>query len=111
RLTDPERSFKNENASIKSVVVKAAPSLSAATRAQIDDLISALDRHVKNVRTHRDKALAHSDLSHALKVAVLPSVTYDELESAMCTLQEIVRKIASEVFGWTTHYDVIVPFG
>lgn len=111
RLTDPEKFSGNENASIRNVVAEARTFLSANTIAEVEVLIKELDNHVLNVRTHRNKALAHSDLSHALNVSALPSVTYDELEKAMKTLQEIVNKVSSETLRWTTHYDPIIQYG
>lgn len=111
RLTDPEKSLGRENASISNVVGKARACLSAPTVTEVEALIVELEHHVQNVRSHRNKTLAHADLSHALNVSALPPVTYDELEKAMKTLQEIVSKVASEALCWTTHYDPIVPYG
>lgn len=111
RLTDPEKSLGSENASIRNVVAKAKACLSAATIAEVEALVSELDNHVLNVRKHRNKALAHADLGHALNVSALPCVTYDELEKAMKTLQEIVSRVASEAFRWTTHYDRTIQYG
>ena len=111
KLTDPEKSPGGENASIKNVLGKARTYLSAPTFTEVEALIVELEHHVQNVRSHRNKALAHADLSHALNVAALPAITYDELEKAMKTLQEIVNKVASEALRWTTHYDPIIQYG
>lgn len=111
RLTDPEKSLGNENASIRNVVAKSKACLSAPTIAEVELLVITLDSHVQNVRKHRNKVLAHADLSHALNVSALPPVTYDELEKAMNTLQEILSKVASEALRWTTHYDTIIRYG
>lgn len=111
RLTDPEKSSRNENASIRNVAAKAKACLPATIIAEVEALVNKLDNHVLNVRKHRNKALAHADLDHALNVSTLPSVTYDELENAMETLQEIVSKVASEACRWTTHYDTIIQYG
>ena len=111
RLTDPGRDRKNENASIRNVVEKARMHLSATTAADVDARIKELDKHVMNARTHRHKALAHNDLEYALGAAILPSVTYDELESAMKTLQETVNKLQLELHDLTIDYDVIIQGG
>ena len=111
RLTDPDKSFGNENASVRNIVTKAKACLPVSTIAKVETLVSELDKHVLNIRQHRNKALAHADLGHALSVSALPAVTYDELEKAMKTLQVIVSMVASEGFQWTTHYDPIIPYG
>ena len=108
RLTDPDKSFGNDNASVRNIVTKAKACLPAATIAEVETLVSELDKHVLNIRKHRNKALAHADLGHALNVSALPAVTYDELEKAMKILQEIVNVVALEAFRWTTHYDPII---
>ena len=104
---------KSENASIKNVVAKAKSFLTVQTNSTVSALIVEMDGYVKNVRTHRNKSLAHADLKHALKVCSLPPVTYDELEKAMKVVKEIVSKVASEACGWTVPvtYNVIIPFG
>lgn len=111
RLTDPEKSFGNENASVRNVLTKAKASLPADTIAEVESLNKELENHVLNIRKYRNKALAHADLDHALNVSELPSVTYDELEKAMKVLQEIVNKVASSAFHWTTSFDPIIQYG
>ncbi len=111
RLTDSGRDRKNENASIRNVVEKARTRLSATTVVEIDALIQELDKHVMNTRTYRHKALAHNDLEHALGIATLPTVTYDELKNGMKTLQEIINKLQLELHDLTIDYDVIIQGG
>ena len=113
RLTDREKSSGGENASIKNVVVKARASLSPTTNDDIGDLVIELDTQVTNVRKHRNKVLAHADMTHAMNVSLLPPVTYDELEKALKLLQEILSKVTLEAFKLTipVDYNVIIPFG
>jgi len=111
RLTDPEKSCGNENACIRNLLEKAKNHLESDTVTEVESLISKLDNHVLGIREYRKKALAHTDLEYALNVIALPSVTYEELEHAMETLQSIVNKIAYEAFQRTTQYDPIIPYG
>jgi len=111
RLTDPEKSSGNENASVRNLLEKAKSHLKISTVTEVEAQITELDNYVLSIRKHRNKALAHSDLEHALNATALPPVTYDELESAMKTLQAIVNKIASEACRRTTYYDPIIPYG
>lgn len=113
KLTDRAKTGPHENASIKNVVAKASAALPVATKDEVDALITKLEGHVQNVRVHRDKCLAHADLTHTLQASALPSVTYDELEMAMRTLQEIIAKVAFETCRWVipTNNSVTIPFG
>ena len=111
RLTDPAVSGKNKNASLRNFLEKAKPRLSGAVIAEVESLQSKLDGLVRNVRVHRDKSLAHSDLNHASKVSALPIVTYDELELAMKYVKEIIIKVAWEAGRSRLRFDIIIPFG
>ena len=113
RLTDREKSSGDENASINNVVAKARASLSPTTINDIGDLLNKLGTQVTNVRKHRNKVLAHADMTHAISVSLLPPVTYDELEKALKLLKEILSKVALEACKWTipVDYNVIIPFG
>lgn len=111
RLTDLGKSKSSENTSVRNLLEKARSHLESSTVTEVEAQITKLDNYVLNIRKHRNKVLAHSDLKHALNAAALPSVTYDELESAMRTLQSIVNKIAYETCRRTTHYDPIIPYG
>ena len=111
KLTDPEGVGGKENASVKNLLAKASAHLEPASNAEIEALMAKLDGHVENLRKHRHKVLAHADLRHAFTACALPAVTYDDLENSMATLQSIISKIASEIYGWTTAYDPIIPYG
>lgn len=111
RLTDPEKSKSSENVSVLNLLEKARSHLKKSMVTEVEAQIDELNNCVLTIRKHRNKALAHSDLEHALNAAALPSVTYDELESAMRILQSVVNKIANETCRRTTHYDPIIPYG
>jgi hypothetical protein len=112
RLTDPASSGKTrENASIKLLVSTAKPVLPPDVVAECEAALTRLDAHVLNLRVHRDKALAHTDLEHSLHVHLLPQITYDELEAAMNESRAILNVVRLALFHQTCSYDVIVPFG
>jgi len=112
RLTDPPSSGKDkDNANIKHILDLAGGSLSSSASTELNTTLARLEVHVQNLRVHRDKALAHSDVKHELQVEVLPPITYDELESAMRECRTLMSKLGSELFKQTSCYDVIVPFG
>jgi hypothetical protein len=111
KLTDPAISGRYQNASVHNLIEKASAYLSATTRDEVNALVKNLMDHVKNARIHRDKFLAHSDLT--LAASALPQVGYGDLESAMSSLQEILAKVAFAACGCSirTPIDVIIPFG
>ena len=113
KLTDHAKTGRYKNASIRTVLETARASLSQTSIDKVDDLIRNLETYVQNVRVHRDKFLAHADLTHALNPSTLPDVKYHELESAMETIQEIIAKVALEACRWTVpkYCSVIIPFG
>jgi AbiU2 len=112
RLTDPPSSGKDkDNANIKYILVHATDKLSSNVSTELNITLARLEGHVKNLRVHRDKALAHADLKHELQVEALPQITYDELESAMHECRTLMSKVGSVLFKQTSCYDVIVPFG
>ena len=55
---------------------------------------------VANARIHRMKALAHSDLRHAVKDEVLPSIKYDDLEESMQMCRDIMLKMGTSKMYW-----------
>lgn len=114
RLTDPPetgRKKKNTNASIKRLVDLARHSLSSTQLLEVDATLVSLERHVVNARTHRDKAIAHSDVEHALGALALPAITYAELEAAMKTLEKLMLQLGSSTIHRVGGYRPIIVFG
>ena len=113
-LTDPEfsgRSKSNKNASINYLLRKVTASLDQDTNTELQASLARLEDHVKNLRVHRNKALAHADLRHTLQPDALPQVLYDDLESAMKECRNLMGKLGELFFARTCSYDVIIPFG
>jgi hypothetical protein len=111
RLTDPAGSNDRQNASVPTLLKRSSDILSAAVRDEFEHDAARIHRAVDNVRVHRNKAIAHADLHHALNASALPPLTYDEIESAIKELCKLMTDIARALFGWTVHHNVIVPFG
>lgn len=114
RLTDPVYSGRNksdENASIKFLLQEATASLDQDTLAQLQGSFDRLENHVRDVRVHRNKALAHPDLYHSLQPDALPRVLYDDLEGAMKECRYLMSTLGKSLFARTCSYEVIIPFG
>jgi hypothetical protein len=112
RLTDPASCGKNkDNANINYLLKNAAPSLAQDINTELQAIFECLEKHVQNLSVHRDKALAHTDLQHALQLETLPPVLYDELESAMKECRNLMSKLGQSLFTRTYCYEVTIPFG
>lgn len=116
RLTDPafsgrNKSDENANANIKYLLLKATESLDEDTNAKLQALFARLEDYVKNLRVHRNKALAHADLRHALQPEALPPVLYDDLESAMKECRNLMGNLGKLLFARACSYEIIIPFG
>lgn len=114
RLTDPAYSGRNksdENASIKYLMEKAAASLDQDATAVLYAALKRLEDHVRDVRVHRNKALAHPDLQHTLQPDALPRVLYDDLEGAMKECRHLMSALGKSLFARTCSYEVIIPYG
>ena len=115
RLTDPASSDKKgrtKNASINYLIEIADPSLSAADRDYVNAASARLTTHVRNVRVHRTKSIAHADLPHSLGIVALPDVEYSELEGAMKELGNLMLKLGTNAARRVGGYSQpVIAFG
>lgn len=111
RLTDPSLSGKEKkNASFRYLLKYADTKVDPKIITEACDILNSLDKRVANARIHRMKALAHSDLRHAVKDEVLPSIKYDDLEESMQMCRDIMLKMGTSKMYCVSH-NTIVPFG
>jgi len=111
RLTDPPKSMGYENASLRNLVGKLGGKLPLESKKKIDAKFIELGEHLGKVMVLRNKALSHTDLTHALNTELLPRPTYDELEGAIDTATSILNEITGKVFDYSSDYIPHIPFG
>lgn len=111
RLTDPPATGKHENASIKHLIGLVRPSLTPSDANDVDVSLGKLEKCVSNARTHRDKAIGHADLQHAVGSASLPGIAYTDLEGAMQELQKLMLRLGSSSIRRVGGYRPIIAFG
>lgn len=111
RLTDPPTTAGRENASIRYLVQAAVPTLAPEVAAEVNASLAELETHVANARTHRNKAVAHADLQHAVGKAALPDISYAELEGAMTALTNLMLRLGSPSIRRVGGYEPIIAFG
>lgn len=92
RLTDPSKSAGKENASIKGYLEKMQAN-NKINDDEIKKLLSNLEEPMKNIRTYRHKAMAHSNLSNAMQVEALPQITYNNIETAISLINSILNTL------------------
>ena len=114
RLTDPPASGggkDKQNASIRQLV-DLAEGYQPGIKDEITPAVAALDMHVANIRVHRSKSLAHSDIQHAFEIEQLPGISYDELEGAMKECKSLLTRLG-EVWGYqvVNGYNPVFAFG
>ena len=112
RLTDPPKSGRDQdNANIRYLLALSKDVLNPSAVIDLNNALARLDAHVKNLRVYRHKALAHSDLHHALRMVGLPDITYVEVEGAMEECRNIVSKLGAELLNQSCNFNVLIPFG
>lgn len=115
RLTDPPSSGRNDqdkNASISHLFELARSTLCPADLDYANDSMTKLKGHVKKVRVHRSKAIAHADLPHTIGTAKLPDIEYSELEAAMQELENLMLKLGTNSTYRVGGYgEPIIAFG
>ena len=71
-----------------------------------------LGAHVKNMRHHRTKAIAHADLLHSVGSKELPDIRYSDLEDAMQELENIMLKLGTrDAYRAGSYNQPIIAFG
>ena len=68
RLSDPPKSMGYENASLRNLAEKLAEQLSPESKTKINEKFTELEQHLEKVTILRNKALSHTDLTHALNI-------------------------------------------
>ncbi len=111
RLTDPSGAGDRENASIENLLVRAKGTLTPIEYEKYEERREHIYTRVQDLVRHRNKAIAHSDLQHALNKKELPPLFYDDIESAMKELCTFMSDIARALFARSIKYNVIIPFG
>lgn len=110
RLTDAPESAGQSNASLKYLVQ--AATLTAENKEKVDEHLLDLGKQVANVRIHRNKAIGHADLQHAVGSKELPNISYAELESAMSTMEKVMLLLGTSSISRVGGYeDPIIAFG
>ena len=111
RLTDKGQQGAFENISLPSLVEKASRGLTEERRDDLGNRMNALSRAVKNVRTHRNKRIAHRDAATAMSEKALPSVSYGEVDYALQLTRELMGELWLHLRNASTDYDPHVPYG
>ena len=111
RLSDPPKSMGHENASLRNLISKLEQELPSTSREKIDAKLTELTEHLGEITILRNKALSHTDMTHALNTEMLPRPTYDEIDGAIDSVENILNEITGRVFDYSGAYLPTLPFG
>lgn len=111
RLTDPERTGKNENASFPMLLEGIAPYLGNAENIDLKRRLEVLQDALKNIREHRHKRIAHRDLATATGTHSLPPIPYGEVDDAIDLTKALMIGVRQHLRKGDTDYDPHLPFG
>ena len=104
-LTDPPRSARKDNASIKGYLEKA--NVPSERLDKVNPLMSKLTNEMTNMRIVRNKAMSHRDIDYATKVLRLPDITYDNIENSINILRGIINILSNSSEDYIPH----IPYG
>lgn len=112
KLTDPANTAGKDNLSfcqLQEVIEVHDQNFADNIKTKLAELLSK----VKEIRTHRDKRLAHLDLRTAMKDGAqsLPPVTIQTIEDALCSARDYMNAIEEHYCGRTTGYDNFLMSG
>lgn len=105
RLTDPPKSFKQENLSFENLIQEMSDS---PLRTEVVNLLSRINEKTKDIRTWRDKKLSHNDLQKALGSFSLPQIQMKELTDTLGHIRGIMNAIHRHFSDTTVMYEMCV---
>ena len=107
RLTDPQRTFKNDNLSLEQLVSRIDPQAHPILRAELTQLLTDAANQCGFARTLRHKLLAHNDLASQLGGTVnpLPTVNLINIEGAMTAIKKIMNHVEQYFDNSPVMYD------
>jgi hypothetical protein len=112
RLTDPAQNKEHYNLNLTYLLEKLGPTLTSKLRKNLWERLDSLKKETRTIRIHRNKRIAHLDLSHAQKVERLPSVGQSDLANSMELLESIMRDIHRAISNADTKYkDPAIAYG
>jgi HEPN superfamily AbiU2-like protein len=112
RLTDPEKSAGHDNLSLTYLLKKLEPTLSAELQKHVREGLDTLKEKTQSARDHRNKRIAHLDVSYAKKVEPLSPVDQHELDETLGLLESIMRELHRAISDADTRYkDPAIAYG
>lgn len=91
RINDPKESMGNKNLSIKRLVDIAKK----GHRKNIKERLNEIDEKICNIKKYRHKIISHNDLETNLKKTASPQVKFEEIESCLFEINELLNYFKS----------------
>ncbi|MBC8348882.1 MAG: hypothetical protein O3A82_02205 [Verrucomicrobia bacterium] len=95
RLGDPAGSGARKNLTLRRLLVEVRKVNEATLASELEPLIDIFESHTENVRTRRNKAIAHLDLATKLETSVVSCAgpSREEIETALESLRGVLNHI------------------
>ncbi len=112
RLTDPAKSMGHYNLSLTYLLEMLELTLTPELRKNLCERLVRLKERTDSIRIHRNKRIAHLDLTYASEAEALPPVIQSDLDDSLELLEAIMRDIHLELFSGDTRYkDPAIAYG
>jgi hypothetical protein len=113
KLTDGAQTGKHHNLTLAQLLNRLRPIAPARLVHGLEGMLSDIDQRCAPFRLHRNKQLAHFDLSTALASTanMLPGITNEMIESAMQQIAAFLNRIQGHYDDTDTGYDHFIMHG
>ena len=114
RLCDPAetRGGKDKNLSLERVINELPSAAKQELSDDLRDKLFAINDALRVARVHRDKRIAHLDLTYAIdKTKRLPALMLDTLAQALERIREFMNMIYMSFRGYGTSYEGLMLTG
>ncbi|WP_065204318.1 AbiU2 domain-containing protein [Shewanella woodyi] len=110
KLTDPNRQGKNENLSLKQLIVKANEAEKPELVNELKEKFNRLKNSCENFRKLRNKRIAHADLEHAIGTnkELLPGISRQYIEDALALLRDFMNTFELVINDSQTLYEELI---
>jgi hypothetical protein len=106
RLSDPAKSMGRDNLTFAQLRDSLSPAPDAAFAKTLDPLFKKIMDGVADLRAHRNKRIAHLDLSRALShVETLPGIERGAIEAVLASVRDYLNAIHKHYENKTVAYE------
>jgi hypothetical protein len=103
RLLDPAQSGNRDNLTIPRLITISDP----AKQVGLETKRKLATAQLEDLKTHRNKRIAHTDHRHKTKTEELPPLSHEKINNAMSAVVDLMREIRKQLSDGYTEYEPI----